>query len=113
MGFWILEIAWTFGIGSTSHKKKVDDIYPQKNDGGMGEIFHASLLSSSSKKQFIPWKMQSRKINRLEAEEDLVEVVYRVCDGKKYTQIFLKLCLGIAVFFFNFLKILNNNTFII
>ena len=71
MGFWILEIAWTFGIGSTSHKKKVDDIYPQKNDGGMGEIFHASLLSSSSKKQFIPWKMQRRKINRLEeAEED-------------------------------------------
>ena len=48
-----------------------------------------------------PGKMQSRKINRLEAEEDLVEVVYRVCDGKKYsTQIFLKLCLGIAVFFF-------------
>ena len=47
-----------------------------------------------------PGKMQSRKINRLEAEEDLVEVVYRVCDGKKYTQIFLKLCLGIAVFLF-------------
>ena len=50
-------------------------------------------------------KMQSRKINRLEAEEDLVEVVCRVCDGKKYTQIFSKLCLGIAVFFFNLLKI--------
>ena len=47
-----------------------------------------------------PGKMQSRKINRLEAEEDLVEVVYRVCDGKKYAQIFSKLCLGIAVFFF-------------
>ena len=61
MGFWILEIAWTFGIGSTSHKKKVDDIYPQKNDGGMGEIFHASLLSSSSKKQFIPWKNAEQK----------------------------------------------------
>ena len=42
-------------------KKRLTTSIPRKMMGGMGEIFHASLLSSSSKKQFIPWKNAEQK----------------------------------------------------
>ena len=91
MGFWILEIAWTFGIGSTSHKKRLTTSIPRKMMGEWEKFFTLHCYLLHQRNSSFPGKMQSRKINRLEAEEDLVEVVYRVCDGKKYTQIFLKL----------------------